>query len=101
NQLGEYSPITRLIKRQCDEYIRAVQMLEARGTPAFTELSKELYGSPSDVFYAGGPRLSEMGALLFDVLTTLDVQLESEIDIPRYSAEEAKVILQARLNTFF
>lgn len=101
NQLGEYSPITRLIKRQCDEYIRAVQMLNSRGTPAFTELSKELYGSPSDVFYASGPRLSEMGSLLFDVLTSLDVQLESEADLDRYSADEAREILQLRLNSFF
>ncbi len=101
NQLGEYSPLTRLIKRQCDEYIRAVQMLDARGTPAFVELSKELYGSPTDVFYAGGPRLSEMGLLLFDVLSKLDVQLESDRDDDIYSAEEAQNILQVRLNTFF
>src|SRR3990167_10115709 len=33
NQLGQYAAETRLIKRQCDEYIRAVQMLVARGTP--------------------------------------------------------------------
>lgn len=101
NQLGEYSPVTRLIKRQCDEYIRAIRMLEARGTPTFVELSKELYGSPDDVFYVGGPRLSEMGSVLFDLLTTLDVQLVSELDIPRYSPHEAKKLLQSRLNEFF
>jgi uncharacterized protein (TIGR02421 family) len=101
NQLGEYSPITRLIKRQCDEYIRAVEMLRARGTPAFSELSLELYGGPKDVFYPGGPRLSEMGVLLFDVLTVLGVQLESEADIDRYTAAQAQTILQERLDTFF
>lgn len=101
NQLGEYSPITRLVRRQCDEYIRAVKMLSVRGTPLFTELSKELYGSPSDVFYAGGPRLSEMGHLLIDILSTLDVQLESEADVEKYSADEAQLILQNRLDLFF
>lgn len=101
NQLGQYSPITRLIKRQCDEYIRAIQMLQVRGTPAYTELSTELYGSPHDVFYPGGPRLSELGALLFDVLTTLDVQLKTSVDLPRHSPEEAQKILQDRLNPFF
>ena len=101
NQLGQYSPITRLIKRQCDEYIRAVQMLEARGTPVFNELSKELYGSPDDVFYAGGPRLSQLDVLLFDVLTSLDVKLQSAEDIDRYTPEEAQKLLQARLNRFF
>ena len=101
NQMGQYSPITRLIKRQCDEYVRAVHMLAARGTPAFCELSMELYGSPSDVFYAGGPRLSQLGALLYDVLTTLDVHLQSEADLKRYTPLQAQDMLQARLSPFF
>ena len=101
NQCGQYSPITRLIKRQCDEYIRAVQMLAARGTPAFSELATDLYGSPDDVFYAGGPRLSELGAVLFDVLTALDVQLQSKADVKRHSPEKAQQSLQKSLSSFF
>lgn len=101
NQLGQYSPITRLLRRQCEEYSRAAQMLAVRGTPAFSELAMELYGSPNDVFYAGGPRLSEMGTLLFDVLGHLTVQLQSEADVKRYTPEEAQVILQERLGHFF
>lgn len=101
NALGQYSPITRLIKRRCDEYMRAVHMLDTRGTPTFCELSVELYGSPNDAFYVGGPRLSDMGALLFDVLTALDVQLQSEADIKRHSPEYAQEYLQTRLGEFF
>lgn len=101
NQLGQYSPITRLIQRQCDEYRRAVQMLAARGTPGFSEIAMELYGSPNDAFYSGGPRLSELGALLFDVLTALDVQLQSEADLKRYTPEEAQEKLQRSLSAFF
>ncbi|HBI20980.1 MAG TPA: flavohemoglobin expression-modulating QEGLA motif protein [Legionella sp.] len=101
NQLGQYSPVTRLMKRQCDEYVRAVQMLSTRGTSAFNELSMELYGSPDDVFYAGGPRLSHMGSLLFDVLTSLDVKLQTTADIERYTPDEAQKLLQTRLNAFF
>ncbi|MFY7698096.1 MAG: flavohemoglobin expression-modulating QEGLA motif protein [Legionella sp.] len=101
NQCGQYSPITRLIKRQCDEYSQAVTMLAARGTPAFSELAKSLYGSPDDAFYTGGPRLSELGSVLFDVLTALDVQLQSEVDVKRHNAYEAQDILQTRLSSFF
>jgi len=101
NQLGQYSTITRLIRRQCDEYSRATQMLAARGTPSFSEIAMELYGSPDDVFYAGGPRMSEMGTLLFDVLSDLDVQLQSEADLKRYTPQQAQEILQARLGHFF
>ena len=101
NQCGQYSPITRLIKRQCEEYIRAVQMLSVRGTPAFSEIAMELYGSPNDAFYAGGPRLSDLGALLFDVLTALDVKLQSEADIKRYTPQQAQASLQTCLSAFF
>lgn len=101
NQLGQYSTVTRLIRRQCEEYSRAAQMLLLRGTPAFSELAMELYGSPDDVFYAGGPRMSEMGTLLFDVLTDLDVQLQSEADLKRYTPRQAQEILQERLGHFF
>ena len=101
NQLGQYSPITRLIKRQCDEYVRAIQMLSARGTPIFNELSKDLYGSPDDVFYANGPKLSQLGVLLFDVLTSLDVKLQSAADVERYTPTQAQKLLQARLHLFF
>jgi uncharacterized protein (TIGR02421 family) len=101
NQLGQYSPITRLMKRQCDEYSNAVSMLAARGTPAFSKAAMELYGSPDDAFYPGGPRLSEMGAILFDVLTALDVQLQSDADVKKYNALETQEILQTRLSNFF
>lgn len=101
NQLGQYSPVTRLIKRQCEEYCRAVDMLAARGTSAFSELSMELYGSPNDVFYAGGPHLGQLGNLLFDVLTSLEVQLQSEADEKKYTPEKAQKILQDKLSHFF
>lgn len=101
NQLGQYSSITRLVRRQCEEYSRAAQMLSARGTPAFSELAMELYGSPDDVFYAGGPRLCEMGTLLFDVLSGLNVQLQSQADVKRFTPQEAQDILQTKLSHFF
>lgn len=101
NLLGQYSTITRLIRRQCEEYSRATYMLSVRGTPTFSELAMELYGSPSDVFYAGGPRMSEMGSLLFHVLTDLDVRLQSEADLKRHTPQQAQEILQARLGHFF
>lgn len=101
NLLGQYSPVTRLIKRQCEEYARATQMLAARGTPQFSDLAKELYGSPDDAFYIGGPRLSELGTVLFDMLTDLDVQLQSEADLKRHTPQEAQKILQERLSSFF
>ena len=101
NQLGQYSPVARLLKRQCEEYIRTLVMLEARGTPLFCQLAEELYGSPDDVFYIGGPRLCEMGTQLFGILNSLDVHLQTVADEKRHTAEEAQIILQKRLSNFF
>lgn len=101
NLLGQYSTVTRLLRRQCEEYSRATQMLAVRGTQSFSEIAMELYGSPDDVFYAGGPRMSEMGSLLFHVLTDLDVRLQSEADLKRYTPQQAQEMLQERLSHFF
>lgn len=101
NLFGNFSAVTRLISERCREYIRAIHMLDVRGTPNFSKISIELYGSPADAFYAGGPRLVEMGTLLFDLLTSLDVQLKSDLDQKRYTAEDAQKILQQKLNKYF
>src|SRR5690606_33338787 len=57
--------------------------------------------SPNDAFYSGGPRLSELGTLLFDVLTALEVQLQSDADVKRHTPKQAQDLLQKRLSHFF
>jgi uncharacterized protein (TIGR02421 family) len=39
-----------LLRRKCDEFILVVQMLAARGTKRFYELSRRIYGDPRDRF---------------------------------------------------
>ena len=101
NHLGEYSTITRLIKRRCDDYCRAVQMLAVRGKKQFSELSIELYGGAHDAFYPNGPRLCELDEVLGGVLHSLSEEMRTDTDEKKYSAEQAKDILQKRLTNFF
>jgi hypothetical protein len=98
---GHFSPFTRLITERCSEYIRAIQMLEARGTEDFSKISIELYGSPKDSFYIAGPHIVDMSKELFKLLTVLDNQLKTDIDEKKYSAKEACKILQDKLNAYF
>ena len=98
---GNFSPFTRLITERCLEYVRAIRMLEARGTPNFSRIAMELYGSPKDAFYLGGPRLFEMGSNLFNLLTILDLQLKTDIDEKVFPANQACQILGDRLNQYF
>ncbi|OGO94083.1 MAG: hypothetical protein A3F41_04850 [Coxiella sp. RIFCSPHIGHO2_12_FULL_44_14] len=101
NDLGQYSGVSKIMIRMCEEYCKAIQMLQARGTPLFSQFSLELYGAPDDAFYPGGPRQSELGALLGDILKHLDRETASAADEKRYNAEEAVVILQKRLSEYF
>jgi uncharacterized protein (TIGR02421 family) len=101
NQLGHYSGIAGLMTRLCEEYCKAIQMLKARGTPQFSEIAMELYGSPDDVFYPGGPRLSALGVLLGDVFSKLVVEIDTSADVKRYSAKEAVDVLRERLSHYF
>jgi len=101
NHFGNFSPISRLIIYRCQEYIRALEMLAVRGTPEFSKIAIELYGSPTDAFYPGGPKLVEMGATLFGLLTSLDVKLHAEADVKKFTAKEGQEILQAKLTDYF
>jgi uncharacterized protein (TIGR02421 family) len=101
NHFGSFSPISRLIIYRCQEYIRALEMLAVRGTPEFSKIAIELYGSPTDAFYPGGPKLVEMGATLFGLLTSLDVKLHAEADVKKFTAKEGQEILQAKLTDYF
>lgn len=101
NKLGQYSTINLLIEQRSLDYIDAVRMLDARGTPHFSNISKRLYGSPDDVFYVNGPKLNELGLLLGDVLKDLKADLLTEADEKKYDSKQALMILRAQLKNYF
>lgn len=101
NELGQYSGISNIMIRLCEEYCQAVLMIESRGKPLFSELAMEMYGAPNDAFYPNGPRLSDLGTLLGSILENLVQEMKSKADEKRYSAEEAVEILQERLSDYF
>lgn len=101
NQLGQYTNISKLMIRLCNEYCQAITMLHARGTKLFSELSFDLYGAPDDAFYPTGPRLTDLGDLLGNILESLVTEIKDKADEKRHSAEEAVVILQHKLSEYF
>lgn len=101
-QLGQISPVGSIMQRMCREYREVVRMLEARGTPEFTKISQELYGSSEDAFYAGAPRLKDLADVVSDTLAHLKKSyLETPIDEKRYDSEQAVAILGERLAQYF
>lgn len=99
--LGQYSGVGSIMQRMCYEYCRVVEMLEARGTPRFTEISQQLYGSSEDVFHVGAPTLKDLATLVTDTLAQLKDKVKSAADDRVYSSEEAVAMLRERLEAFF
>lgn len=101
NELGQYSGISKIMIRLCEEYCQAVLMIKSRGKPLFSELAMEMYGAPNDAFYPNGPRLTDLGTLLGSILENLVQAMKGAADEKKYSAEEAVTILQERLSDYF
>lgn len=100
--LGQFSPVGGIMQRMCREYRELVRMLAARGTPEFTKISQELYGSSDDAFYAGAPRLSDLADLVSHTLTHLkDKTASSPQDVQQYDSEQAVKLLSERLGKYF
>jgi uncharacterized protein (TIGR02421 family) len=49
-QLRGRNPLEDLLRRKCDEFVALAQLLAARGTRRFYELSRRVYGDPRDRF---------------------------------------------------
>ena len=89
------------MQRMCREYYRVVEMLMARGTPKFTEISQELYGSSEDAFHVGAPTLKDLAALVSTTLANIKNQVTTEADVKSYTSEETVQILRERLGNYF
>jgi uncharacterized protein (TIGR02421 family) len=99
--LGQYSAIGHIMRRICREYNTVLRMLEARGTPEFSMISQQLYGSALDVFHVGDPNLAEMGTMMVESLIEIDKSKLIKEEEKLIPAEEAIKILQEKLNAYF
>ena len=99
-QLGVH-PAGLLIERMCREYSRVIEMLEARGTPEFSLISAELYGTAQSRFHSGSETLTDLGRLLDKALVTIDEQMFFDKEPKIYPTPEAVSYLQDALKGVF
>lgn len=100
-KLGQYSGVGSIMMRMCREYARVVEMLLGRGTPKFTEVSQELYGSSEDAFHIGAPTLKDLATLVTTTLSNIKNQVSTEADIKSFTSEETVKILSKRFAHYF
>ena len=99
--LGQYSGVGSIMQRMCHEYSRVVEMLLARGTSKFTEISQELYGSSEDAFHIGAPTLKDLATLVSNTLANIKDKMSTEADEEIHTSEETVEILRQRLASYF
>jgi uncharacterized protein (TIGR02421 family) len=100
-ELGSGDAIGRILASSAREYASIVEMLQARGTPHFYELSRRLYGSAKEVFADDVTRVRDVALDMYQILTNLDDAVlgpQPERNIP---AAEVVHVLNARLNAMF
>ena len=97
NLLGE-SPAATLMTFMCSQFSDTVDMIEARGTPRFSELSTHLYGTPDAGFYPGGPTVTDLAVTMRKSLEANAVAIQALGDQRTIPGTEAVARLRAQLD---
>src|SRR5262249_35031157 len=100
SELGS-DPVGAIISETALQFVDAVEMLRARGTKRFYELSKRLYGSPKETFADDVTQVRDVALDLYDILTQLDEDALGPNPARDITAERAVEILNQRLKSYF
>ena len=98
SRLGSTSAPGRLMRFMCEQFRLSVDMLEARGTPSFSQLSQLLYGVPSDVFHVGGPTIADLATSMRETLEANAMAIMQMDDARTIPGPEAVAKLRSQLN---
>jgi uncharacterized protein (TIGR02421 family) len=100
-ELGPGDRLAGILRATADEYREVVRMLTARGTHAFYEASRRLYGSTKDTFPDGETTVRDMGLVLYDLFTATSGERLGRPQPRDITAETAAIDLNARFDRFF
>lgn len=100
-ELGARDDIGNILAETAAEYAEVVEMLAARGTHRFYQLSRELYGSAKDTLGDEGRRVCDVAREMYDLLTNLDEADLGPRPVRNITAEQAVILLNERLAGYF
>jgi uncharacterized protein (TIGR02421 family) len=98
-RLGPVSPAGTMMRFMCEQFRLTVDLLEARGTPDFSQIASLLYGTPHDVFHVGGPTIADLALQMRRVLEGLDVDSSEDRDARNIPGSEAVERLRSMVNS--
>jgi len=91
-------PAGAFLDRTAGSYLEAAEMLERAGTPAFTAISRAVYGAPGDLIHAGSPTHIEAARHFIEVTEGC---APPEMDGGGMAAAAAAAWMQERLDERF
>lgn len=97
-RLGPLSPAGKLLRFMCEQFRLTVEMIEARGTPSFSKVSGLLYGTPIDVFHAGGPTVADLAVTMRKTLEANAVGISGMGDERVIPGTQAIEMLRSQLD---
>ncbi|BFM20988.1 flavohemoglobin expression-modulating QEGLA motif protein [Gilvimarinus japonicus] len=100
-QLGQQDALGRILRDTIDQYRLVLEMLGARGTARFGELSRRLYGSPSDCITGDNKTLLDVGQELCRVFSLPAAAQLAPSSKRQLDATEATAYLSARMDEYF
>jgi uncharacterized protein (TIGR02421 family) len=100
-ELGQQDRIGEILALTARQYIDVVSMLQARGTPAFYDYSRKLYGTPKEYFSDGRTQVRGAALAMYEILTQLDDTVLGPVPVRDINAEQAVEILNVRLGEYF
>jgi uncharacterized protein (TIGR02421 family) len=98
SKLGAVSPTAVLMKRNCENYRLAIDLIEARGSAAFGSISNLLYGTADEAFHLGGPNLIDFAELMETALSSIEPSLFADAEPHQIPGADAVGVLQQRLD---
>lgn len=98
--LDAKDPMHGILRETCEQYARVTEMLAARGTARFHQISRELYGAPGDVLLDSGTTSLDLARHLGAALGGGNAMLGPREE-GRIPDGEAAQILRRRLGVFF
>ncbi|MEZ5507359.1 MAG: flavohemoglobin expression-modulating QEGLA motif protein [Gammaproteobacteria bacterium] len=99
--LGRKDPLGKILLTTTDQYVKVLDLLNARGTKAFGDISRELYGSASDHLSGDRRTLVEVGEQLCAIFSHPAAQHIAFAQPKIHDAETAVKILRQRLASYF
>lgn len=99
--LGKEDELGRLLVVMAEQYLTVIDLLKNRGKKEFWEFSRRLYGSPKDRIYNDTNTISDLGKMMYEILSNVTAFDPVEKPKEDLTAEQVVDQLNKRFGVYF